>query len=202
MADKITYSVKMCDSETAIAIVANESTRSPAATQRKEMGYRSRSSHSRGPSTGSSVGSRSNSIDPSARAAKRQRGETACMLCTRSIEEELCMSCTMCEGHVCAACSKISMLMMEMIATGAIPGFQWLCTGCTHGLLTMKNMTKTLNEIKKANEVRMNAIEKKLDQVCETIEARISKRFDEEMPGILTQVGSRVDDYGSQTGGA
>ena len=54
-------------------------------------------------------------------------------------------------------------------------GFQWLCTGCTHGLPTMKNMTRTLNEIKQSNEVRMNAIEKKLGQVCETIEARISK---------------------------
>ena len=83
--------------------------------------------------------------------------------------------------------------MMETIAQGAVPGFQWLCTGCTHGLPTMKNMTRTLNEIKQSNEVRMNAIEKKLDQVCETIEARITKRFDEEMPGILNQVGSKVE---------
>ena len=89
------------------------------------------------------------------------------MLCLRSIEEELCMSCTMCEDHVCADCSKIFMSMIEMIATKAIPGFQLLCTGCSHGLPMMRNMTRTLNEIKQSNEVRVNAIEMKLDQVCD-----------------------------------
>ena len=39
MADKITYSVKMGDSETAILIVANEPTSSLAAIQSKEMGH-------------------------------------------------------------------------------------------------------------------------------------------------------------------
>ena len=57
----------------------------------------------------------------------------------------------------------------------------------------MKNMTKTLQEIKQSNMVRMNAIEKKLDHVCETIAARINKRFDEEMPKILTKVGTKVE---------
>ena len=62
---------------------------------------------------------------------------------------------------------------------------QWLCTGCTHGLPTMKNMTRNLDEIKQSNKVRMNAIEKKLDQVCETIEARIRKRLMRKCHGFL-----------------
>ena len=117
------------------------------------------------------------------------------MICNNLIEGSmLFFTCAGCEGIVCASCAKIAPQLAIAINAGQIPGFQWTCAGCTKTLPSIRNMEKTLNEIKDKNEVRMTQLEAKIDGVMNEIHNTVENKIRDEMPKLQATVEQSVTD--------
>lgn len=135
---------------------------------------------------------------------KRDREECSCIICEKVLEDWQFIECHVCTGQMCAECSGIDEAMIKSVYMSKLPGFNWTCQSCTMTLPTLTSMnaavveskeanikvTKTLTDLKDANEARMTALETRIDGM----EGRITKKLKSEFPGMIEKELKQVEE--------
>ncbi|MES9905328.1 MAG: PHD finger domain-containing protein [Sedimenticola sp.] len=114
-----------------------------------------------------------------------------CPKCEKEIQIlDPSFDCAMCGARYCLKCTKIPLLMYDQLDQSDVQGFTWFCRGCKVALPTLKSMDKTLKEIDKKNEHRLDRLEDKLDK----LDIVITEKVTEQVKVLKTEVVEEISE--------
>lgn len=130
---------------------------------------------------------------------KKTRAAATCTTCSKDLDMDLrkFIECSTCEQPVCHQCTKLPAPLIESICTGALEGLDWSCNSCKAIKPTLRNMSRKLDEIcskTDMTEVKMTQFEKRLEQVADDIEEKVTTNLKEEIPKMIGEVENRMTD--------
>ncbi len=90
--------------------------------------------------------------------------------------------CSVCDHMACFSCSKLTPMLKQLAKDDALlsNGITWMCISCQRGLPSLSeisNISKTLTVLKEQNEVRLTAIESRLDKFETTMETTLTEKM-------------------------
>lgn len=128
---------------------------------------------------------------------KRKRiGSCTCPRCETLIDyaKDYYYPCSICSFDFCLKCTGMSKALHEVMQENTNGDLMWTCKTCRQNFPSLSNVSKSISNLDKKNDLRLDQLEKKLDDMNITVEQKVVHHVSNMKKEVVKEISSNILD--------